>query len=80
MAETPDKRQIYYIPENYISESRIHLGQSSLRIRYLVDSAALSFVLGLFAALFTEGVHKRGLTLERLAQITSENAARIMGL
>lgn len=52
MAETPDKRQIYYIPENYISESRIHLGQSSLRIRYLVDSAALSFVLGLFAALF----------------------------
>ena len=51
MTETPDKRQIYYIPENYISESRIHLGQSSLRVRYLVDSAGLSLVLGLFAVL-----------------------------
>ena len=51
MTETPDKRQIYYIPENYISESRIHLGQSSLRVRYLVDSAGMSLVLGLFAVL-----------------------------
>lgn len=34
----------------------------------------------MFAGLLTEGVHKRGLSLERLAQLTSENAARIMGL
>ena len=34
----------------------------------------------MFAGLITEGVHKRGLSLERLAQLTSENAARIMGL
>lgn len=34
----------------------------------------------MFSGLLTEGVHKRGLSLERLAQITSENAARIMGL
>ena len=31
-------------------------------------------------ALLTEGVHKRGLSLPRLAQLTAGNAARIMGL
>ncbi len=34
----------------------------------------------MLAGLITEGVHKRGLTLTRLAQLTSGNAARIMGL
>lgn len=35
---------------------------------------------GLLPAMLTEGVHKRGLSLERLAELTSCNAARIMGL
>lgn len=35
---------------------------------------------GLLPAMFTEGVHKRGLSLERLADLTAGNAARIMGL
>lgn len=34
----------------------------------------------MFSGLLTEGVHKRGLSLERLAEITAENTARIMGL
>lgn len=34
----------------------------------------------MLSGLLTEGVHKRGLTLERLAQLTSGNAAKIMGL
>lgn len=34
----------------------------------------------MFAGLLTEGVHKRGMNPERLARLTSENAARIMGL
>lgn len=34
----------------------------------------------MFAGLLTEGFWKRGLQLERLAALTSENAARIMGL
>jgi hypothetical protein len=59
MAETPDKRQIYYIPYNYISESRLHVGQTSLRVRYLIDSLILSLILGVVALaiilLFMEG-------------------------
>lgn len=35
---------------------------------------------GMFPALMTEGVHRRGMRLERLAELTSENVARIMGL
>ena len=46
MADTPDKRQIYYIPYNYIGESRLHIGQTSLRVRYLADSLILSLCLG----------------------------------
>ncbi len=34
----------------------------------------------MLSGLLTEGVHKRGLKLERLAQLTSGNAAKIMGL
>lgn len=34
----------------------------------------------MLAALITEGVHKRGLPLPKLAEITSYNAAQIMGL
>lgn len=34
----------------------------------------------MLAGLITEGVHKRGLSLTRLAEITSFNAARILGL
>lgn len=34
----------------------------------------------MLAGLITEGVHKRGMSLPRLAQLTSGNAARIMGL
>ena len=52
MSEVSEKRQIYYIPENYISESRLHIGQMTLRVRYLVDSLILSAALGLFAAFF----------------------------
>ena len=49
MADTPDKRQIYYIPYNYIGESRLHIGQTSLRVRYLADSLILSLGLGVIA-------------------------------
>lgn len=35
---------------------------------------------GLLPAMITEGVHRRGLSLERLADLTSGNAAKIMGL
>ena len=52
MAEISEKRQVYYIPDNYISESRIHIGQMTVRVRYLIDSLILTGVLGLFAALF----------------------------
>ena len=51
MAETTDKRQIYYIPYNYISESRLHVGQTSIRVRYLIDSLILSLILGIVAVL-----------------------------
>lgn len=33
-----------------------------------------------WAGMLTEGVHKRGLPLERLAALTSGNPARVMGL
>ena len=35
---------------------------------------------GLLPSMLTEGVNKRGLPLERLADLTSGNAAKIMGL
>ncbi len=34
----------------------------------------------MLAALITEGVHKRGMSWEQLARITSQNAAKILGL
>ena len=52
MAEIADKRQIYYIPDNYISESRVHIGQMTIRVRYLIDSLILTAILGVFAVLF----------------------------
>lgn len=52
MAESTDKRQIYYIPDNYISESRVHIGQMTIRVRYLIDSLILTAILGLFAVFF----------------------------
>ena len=52
MAEITDKRQIYYIPDNYISESRVHIGQMTVRVRYLIDSIVLAAILGIFAAFF----------------------------
>lgn len=52
MSEVSEKRQIYYIPENYISESRLHIGQMTLRVRYLVDSLILSAALGVLAVFF----------------------------
>lgn len=52
MSETPEKRQIYYIPDNYIKENRIHIGQLSFRLRYLIDSVVLSLILGIFALIF----------------------------
>lgn len=51
MAETSDKRQVYYIPDNYIGESRLHIGQMSVRVRYLIDSIVISLVLAVFAIL-----------------------------
>lgn len=51
MAEVNEKRQVYYIPDNYIGESRIHIGQLSVRVRYLLDSLAISCVLGIIAVL-----------------------------
>lgn len=52
MAETPEKRQVYYIPDNYIKENRVHVGQLSFRVRYLVDSLILTLISGVFALLF----------------------------
>lgn len=52
MAESTEKRQIYYIPDNYISESRLHIGQLTIRVRYLIDSLILTAILGVFAAFF----------------------------
>ena len=52
MSEISEKRQVYYIPENYISESRLHIGQMTVRVRYLIDSVLLSAVLGVVAFLF----------------------------
>ena len=52
MAEAPEKRQVYYIPDNYISESRIHIGQMSFRVRNLIDSLVLTLFFGIFAAAF----------------------------
>ena len=52
MAEIADKRQIYYIPDNYISESRVHIGQMTIRVRYLIDSLILTAILGVFAVFF----------------------------
>ena len=52
MAEIAEKRQIYYIPDNYISESRIHIGQMTVRVRYLIDSLILTAILGVFAVIF----------------------------
>ena len=52
MAETPEKRQVYYIPDNYIKENRIHIGQLSFRLRYLLDSFILTLISGIFGLLF----------------------------
>ena len=52
MSEISEKRQVYYIPENYISESRLHIGQMTVRVRYLIDSVLLSAVLGVVAFFF----------------------------
>lgn len=52
MAELTEKRQVYYIPDNYISESRIHIGQMTVRVRYLIDSLILTAILGVFAIFF----------------------------
>lgn len=52
MSELSEKRQVYYIPENYISESRLHIGQMTVRVRYLIDSLIISAVLGVVAFLF----------------------------
>ena len=56
MAEIPEKRQVYYIPDNYISESILHIGQMTVRVRYLVDSLILTIFLGIFAAFFIMAV------------------------
>lgn len=52
MADAPEKRQVYYIPDNYIGESRVHIGQMSFRVRNLIDSIALTLFFGIFAAAF----------------------------
>lgn len=51
MAEISEKRQVYYIPDNYIGESRIHIGQLSVRVRYLIDSLVIASALGIIAFL-----------------------------
>ena len=52
MSESAEKREVYYIPDNYISESRFHIGQMTVRVRYLIDSLILTAILGVFALLF----------------------------
>ena len=52
MAELTEKRQVYFIPDNYISESRVHLGQMTIRVRYLIDSLILTAFLGTIAVFF----------------------------
>ena len=49
MTEPHETRQIYFIPDNYIKENRIHIGQLSLRLRYLIDSILLSLIFGVLA-------------------------------
>ena len=45
MAEAPDTGEIYYIPENFIGESRIWQGR--IRTRYLIDSVILGLLGGI---------------------------------
>ncbi len=52
MSEITEKRQVYYIPDNYISESKLHIGQMAVRVRYLIDSLAMTAFLGVFAFTF----------------------------
>lgn len=52
MSELTEKRQVYYIPDNYISESKLHIGQMAVRVRYLIDSLAMTAFLGVFAFTF----------------------------
>ena len=52
MSEITEKRQVYYIPDNYISESKLHIGQMTVRVRYLIDSLAMTAFLGIFAFSF----------------------------
>ena len=52
MSEITEKRQVYYIPDNYISESKLHIGQMTVRVRYLIDSLAMTAFLGIFAFIF----------------------------
>ena len=52
MSELTEKRQVYYIPDNYISESKLHIGQMAVRVRYLIDSLAMTAFLGVFAFIF----------------------------
>ena len=52
MSEITEKRQVYYIPDNYISESKLHIGQMTVRVRYLIDSLAMTAFLGVFAFTF----------------------------
>ena len=52
MSEITEKRQVYYIPDNYISESKLHIGQMTVRVRYLIDSLAMTAFLGIFALVF----------------------------
>ena len=50
MAEKIESRPtIYYIPENFLGESRILNGQ--IRVRYLIDSIGLSAILALIIGL-----------------------------
>ena len=52
MSETTEKRQVYFIPDNYISESKLHIGQMAVRVRYLIDSLAMTAALGIIAFTF----------------------------
>ena len=52
MSEITEKRPVYYIPDNYISESKLHIGQMAVRVRYLIDSLAMTAFLGVFAFTF----------------------------
>ena len=52
MSDSLENRpSIYYIPENFLGESRILNGQ--IRVRYLVDSIALSAILAHITACST---------------------------